>query len=97
MTAEQLPLLPDPVRDTSRAALESIAPRVERIQGLALLAVREAGDPGLTADEVAQRLKLSVLAVRPRITELNKLGQIKATDRRRRNASGRLATVWVAA
>ena len=47
-----------------------------------------------TADEVADKLKLSVLAVRPRITELQRKGEIRATFRRRRNASGRNAIVW---
>ena len=47
-----------------------------------------------TADEVAGRLGLSILAVRPRITELHRLGAIQPTGERRANDSGRQAKVW---
>lgn len=49
---------------------------------------------GLTADEVAEHLGLSILSVRPRLTELNKLGKVKDSGERRRNVSGRNAIVW---
>lgn len=51
----------------------------------------------LTADEVADILGKSVLAIRPRLSELNTLGKIVETSDRRRNASGKLAAVWRAA
>lgn len=47
-----------------------------------------------TADEIAERLGVSVLAVRPRFTELLRNGQIDETGERRKNASGRSAKVW---
>lgn len=47
-----------------------------------------------TADEVATRLGLSVLAVRPRFTELQRFGVIAETGERRPNESGRSAKVW---
>lgn len=47
-----------------------------------------------TADEVAERLGLSILAVRPRITELFRQGVITETGERRENHSGRRAKVW---
>lgn len=52
---------------------------------------------GCTADEIAGILGRSPLYVRPRVTELNKLGKIVATGHRRRNESGLPATVWRAA
>lgn len=47
-----------------------------------------------TADEVAADLGLDRLAIRPRITELVRLGRVKKTEITRRNASGKPATVW---
>jgi predicted ArsR family transcriptional regulator len=49
---------------------------------------------GATADEVARDLKLSILSVRPRVSELKRLGEIKKTGARRKNQSGMTATVW---
>jgi predicted ArsR family transcriptional regulator len=48
----------------------------------------------MTADEIAGRLNRSVLAIRPRVTELFKMGKIEDTGQRRANASGRRAVVW---
>jgi predicted ArsR family transcriptional regulator len=49
---------------------------------------------GATADEIAKDLDLSVLSVRPRVSELKRLGEIKQTGARRKNESGMTATVW---
>src|SRR5271165_6667615 len=49
---------------------------------------------GATADEVAKDLNLSVLSVRPRVSELKRTGAIEQTGGRRKNASGMTATVW---
>lgn len=49
---------------------------------------------GRTTDEVAAELGASVLAIRPRFSELNAAGEIEATNLRRRNSSGLSATVW---
>lgn len=51
----------------------------------------------LTPDEAAVRLSLSVLAVRPRFSELAKKGLIIRTGDQRQNASGLKADVWRAA
>ena len=49
----------------------------------------------LTADEVAERLHESILSIRPRITELNRMGLIeKVLNHTRANTSGRMANVW---
>lgn len=76
--------------DTSRAAAEHIAPDAARLRGMVLAEIRRA--PG-TADEIAGRLALSILSVRPRVTELAKTGAIEDTGERRANASGRSAKV----
>ena len=49
---------------------------------------------GATADEVAKDLNLSVLSVRPRVSELKRLGKIKQTSACRKNESGMTPTVW---
>ncbi|MGU3316308.1 hypothetical protein ACLBWH_12225 [Sphingomonas sp. M6A6_1c] len=49
---------------------------------------------GLTADEVAGRLGLSILSIRPRLTELARLGRVRDSGSRRRNVSGKQAIVW---
>jgi predicted ArsR family transcriptional regulator len=48
----------------------------------------------LTADEVADRVGATVLAIRPRISELARTGDIMDTGDRRPNASGHKAIVW---
>lgn len=48
---------------------------------------------GLTPDEVAMRLCLSVLTVRPRCSELMRQGRLVDSGQRRANASGRQAKV----
>jgi predicted ArsR family transcriptional regulator len=80
---------------TSRDAATAIAPRARTLRDRALHAIKHSS--GLTADECAAKLGESVLAIRPRITELSKLGHIRETERRRKNASGHSAIVWVAA
>lgn len=48
-----------------------------------------------TAPEIAERLKASPLAIRPRVIELLNAGQIHDTGIRRINAiSGKQAAVW---
>ncbi|WP_315743135.1 hypothetical protein [Bradyrhizobium sp. SZCCHNR1075] len=47
----------------------------------------------LTADQIADHLKESVLAIRPRCSELVKSGTLVKTEDRRKNASGMTAHV----
>lgn len=49
---------------------------------------------GMTTDECAAYIGVSILAIRPRFSELNRDGQIVGTQERRLNGSGRAATVW---
>lgn len=48
----------------------------------------------MTPDECAAALNKSILAIRPRFSELYKQGKIEPTGLRRRNASGMNADVW---
>lgn len=81
-------------RDTSQAAAEGIAPRAPKLREMALAILERSN--GLTADQVAARLGLSILSIRPRITELTRLGKVRDTGERRPNASGKNAIVWAA-
>jgi predicted ArsR family transcriptional regulator len=79
-------------RDTSRAAADEVAKTAPKLRGLALDVLERSN--GLTADEVAGRLGLSILSIRPRLTELSRLGKVRDSGARRRNASGKAAIVW---
>ncbi len=70
-----------------------IAPRVPRMRS-AVLAEIAKHPAGITADEVAAALGMSVLTVRPRVSELNRLGEIRPTGDRRCNSSGMTASTW---
>jgi len=75
--------------ETSRQAAEATDARTLRAAVLAELRRRDN-----TADGIAQGLGESVLSIRPRVSELLRLGQIQDTGRRQSNISGRSAAVW---
>jgi hypothetical protein len=52
---------------------------------------------GATADEIAKVLEHSILTVRPRVSELHRMGLITDSGRRAENASGHRAIVWIVA
>ena len=83
--------------DTSKAAADAIEASLGHLQRMVLDAIRDAGSDGMTADEVAQKLRLSQLTVRPRATELARRGLVIDGGTRRKNESGRSAIVWEAA
>ena len=81
---------------TSQEAAQKFRAHASDLRAAALLTF-DNNPAGLTADEVADRLKSSVLAIRPRISELYKQGKIEKVpgpEGRRKNASGMSATVW---
>lgn len=77
----------------SEDAAASIAPRAPRIRD-AVLDVIATRPAGITADEIAATLGMSILTIRPRVSELRRLGEIRATGDRRCNASGMTASTW---
>ena len=83
-------LLPETAK---KAAARTNVARTERLRAL-VLEVLAAAPSGLTADEIAAKLAASVLAVRPRVSELFHGGEIVKTGERRTNASGLRAYVW---
>jgi hypothetical protein len=52
---------------------------------------------GFTPDQIATRLGLSILSVRPRVSELRLKGEIEPDGTRCKNASGMSAQCWRAA
>ena len=85
------PIIPSPFRETSLEAADAMADRAPILRAR-VVNVLATGDH--TADEVAAKLSESVLAIRPRVTELAKAGRIVDSEVRRKNASGRNAIVW---
>jgi len=49
---------------------------------------------GLTADEAADVLGLSYFSIRPRVTELARMGKLEDSGEVRPNHSGKNAIVW---
>lgn len=77
--------------DTSRLSAEAIAPKVETLREQALAVIRERPS---TADEVAEAINESILNVRPRCTELSKLGLTMDSGLRRKNKFNRSCIVY---
>lgn len=82
--------------DTSIAAADAVASKLGRLQAMAFDAIRTVGARGLTADELCERLDLDRYTIQPRTSELRRMGKIRDSGQRRRNASNKLAIVWVA-
>jgi predicted ArsR family transcriptional regulator len=77
----------------SNQAGDRIRPATTTLRDKVLLVLRRVPS-GLTADEIAERCGVSILAIRPRVAELHKGGHIEDSGVRRRNDSGAKATVW---
>lgn len=82
---------------TSEQAARAVAGSAAGKRARVLAEVARRGGAGATADEIAQALGLSVLSVRPRVSELNRSGFIVASGSRRKNDSGLNASVWIIA
>lgn len=78
------------IDSASRKAGESVP--VRALQRVVHADLRRHGDA--TADECAARLGMDVLTIRPRFSELRKLGQIIPTNQRRPSSRGTASTVW---
>jgi hypothetical protein len=92
MKEEQYPLFPGfKAQETSRQAAIDIAPEARGLQQDCLRALENCPR---TADEVAEYLSKSILAIRPRMAELFRMGKIEDTMQRHKNASGKWAIVW---
>jgi len=80
-------------RDTSAAAAAAIAPKSGTIKAR-VLAEYHAHPFPLTADEVAKRLDLEFISVRPRVTELGNDGLLKDSGSRKVGRFGKEQIAW---
>jgi predicted HTH transcriptional regulator len=81
-------------QDTSKAAAQALAPRLNHLQEKALASIREYG--GLTREQVPEKTEIAAKSIEPRVSELRKKGLIVDSGKRRKNVSGKEAIVWVA-
>ena len=79
------------MKDTQAEAYEHIKPKIRPIKKRIFSALLM---KPMTSNEVAEYLDISLLSVRPRLSELLKQGEIFDTNKRRRNASGSNEIVW---
>lgn len=80
---------------TSKAAAEALAPRLGKLEALALDAFRAAGHDGLTDDEL-DAVTCATSTLRPRRVGLAQKGLLASANRTRATRMGRVALVWVA-
>ncbi len=73
-------------RDTEQQAAEFIAPKVT---GLRLKALES-----LASAQVADKMGAWLYSVKPRLTELDRMGLIKDSESREKNDRGRQEIVW---
>ena len=79
---------------TSKEAARRIAPTITKIKAEVIETLKVQGPSGLTPDQIAMRIDRSILAVRPRLTELHHAGLVERTGDVRRNSSGLFARVY---
>lgn len=77
---------------TSKAAADSMREKAPTLRDYVYNALIRYGNK--TADECAELMGCSLLSIRPRFTELLRLGKIADTGETRHNDSGKKATVW---
>lgn len=81
---------------TSVAAADGIRPTAARLREVVYAAIRDAGEHGLTDEEMLQATGLQPSTGRPRRVELVQAGRVRDSGKTRRTASNRSAVVWVA-
>jgi predicted ArsR family transcriptional regulator len=79
--------------DTEQLALEFVAPK---LSGLRLKALQSLASvhPGLTGSQVAEKMDAWIYSVKPRLTELERMGLVRDSGERAKNDRGRQEIVW---
>lgn len=75
---------------TSREAAETVDAKT--LQKLVVGALAQYGP--MTADQTAAKLGCNILSIRPRLSELSAQNRVCKTGERRKNASGKFASVF---
>lgn len=88
------PLVHTPGRSTELAAFRKVERKIAGIKSEILVALQEAGETGLTPDEFCDDRDMLINTVRRRFTDLWKEGEIKPTDRTRKNSNDNECLVW---
>jgi len=78
------------IGSASRKAAELVPAKA--LQRVVYADLRRHGDA--TADECAARLGMDILSIRPRFSELRRLGLVISTEARRPSSRGVSSTVW---
>lgn len=86
----------DDALQSAQDAAETISERMGRLQRLSYAAIHAVALEGLTAHETSLATGFDRSAIQPRISELRRKGLVIASGKRRRNPSGKAATVWIA-
>lgn len=81
---------------TSRAAASAIVPTRLTLQEQVYRCILRA-ETGVTDEQICEHTLLNPSTERPRRIELVKKGLVRDSGRTRKTASGRSATVWIAA
>jgi predicted ArsR family transcriptional regulator len=79
--------------DTERAAAHKVARKISGRRKQALQSLYWLQKPA-NGEEISHRAGLSVLSIRPRLTELQEMLLIEDTQIRRKNRFGNLEIVW---
>lgn len=77
--------------DTSQEAFEAVKKMPLRVQVLTAL---DHAKNGLTSEEISDLLGIEYGSIQPRTSELQLLGAVKDSGRRRKNRRGRKVIVW---
>jgi hypothetical protein len=78
---------------TSKEAADLIKPTAARVRERVLNLIT--AQPNLSVHQISHQLELSIATVQPRVSELRRMGEIKASGQRSRNESGMSAHCWV--
>lgn len=83
-------------QNTSRAAKESLDDTtITSLRAAIFALVKEAGQNGVTCEEVEALLEMKHQTASARLRDLAKAGRITDSGMRRKTSSGRAAIVWV--
>ena len=82
------------VSGSSSDAAHAIARRAKTLRHCVHSFLIDRHPTAFSADQIADSLGETILSIRPRVSELNKLGLIEAANQRRKNESGMTASCW---
>jgi hypothetical protein len=81
----------------SSDAAQKVTPHAVTVRERVLQFLRSVHPASFTSDQIAVRLGISFLSVKPRVSELRLQGEIEPDDTCCKNVSGMLARCWRAA